>query len=256
MADFEIDYEALAQDALRGIVRRVLAHAAVNGLPGEHHFYISFSTGAPGVSVSKRLRQLYPEDMTIVLQHQFWDLTAEKEHFEVKLSFNGRTEQLVVPYRAIKMFYDPSVPYGLQFEPVGSDSNRQGARGAGDALGAGDEGKTLGEIFAEARASRDQQDDGPRGPRVATSMGEPIASEQNSAITGRGKGRGRDGKNTDDLLGEALDDALDTLRGGSEPGPVGGLPAPDAAGDAAPDDAEDEDKPTATVVSLDAFRKK
>ena len=87
------------------------------GLPGEHHFYICFDTRADGVILSKRLREQYPDEMTVVLQHRFWDLQVDDERFEVKLTFNNIPERLVVPYRAIKVFFDPSVPYGLQFEP-------------------------------------------------------------------------------------------------------------------------------------------
>jgi uncharacterized protein len=114
-----IDYEALAQDALRKIVRAVLIHVAASGLPGEHHFYIAFNTNSSGVSISPRLKEKYPEEMTIVLQHRFWDLIVNEERFEVKLTFDGIPERLVVPFAAIKVFFDPSVPYGLQFE--GSD---------------------------------------------------------------------------------------------------------------------------------------
>ena len=113
-----IDYEALTQDAMRGVVRRVLEEAAKDGLPGDHHFYISFDTLAPGVVLSKRLREKYAEEMTIVLQHRFWDLAVSDDRFEVKLTFDGIPERLVIPYRAIKVFFDPSVRYGLQFEAV------------------------------------------------------------------------------------------------------------------------------------------
>ena len=111
-----IDYEALAQDAMRGIVRTVLLRAAKSGLPGDHHFYIAFDTQAPGVGLSRRLKEKYPEEMTIVLQHRFWDLAATDERFEVKLTFDGIPERLVVPYTAIRVFFDPSVRYTLQFE--------------------------------------------------------------------------------------------------------------------------------------------
>lgn len=112
-----IDYEALAQDAMRGVVRTVLARVAKDtALPGDHHFYISFDTQAPGVSLSKRLKEKYPNEMTIVLQHRFWDLSVSDERFEVKLTFDGIPERLVVPFTAIKVFFDPSVRYGLQFE--------------------------------------------------------------------------------------------------------------------------------------------
>ena len=112
----EIDYESLVQKAMRGIVRTVLTRVAKSGLPGQHHFYIAFRTDAPGVSISKRLKEKYPEEMTIVLQHVFWDLAVKEDHFEVKLTFDRVAESLSVPYDAIKVFFDPSVPYGLQFE--------------------------------------------------------------------------------------------------------------------------------------------
>jgi uncharacterized protein len=123
MTETEIDYEGLAQEALRGVVRTVLARVAQGDkLPGNHHFYISFNTNGEGVSVSKRLREQYPEEMTIVLQHRYWDLQVHDDRFEVKLTFNSIPERLVVPYTAIKVFFDPSVPYGLQFENAGQMS--------------------------------------------------------------------------------------------------------------------------------------
>jgi uncharacterized protein len=115
-AEPNIDYEALAQVAMRSMVRMVLARVAKTGLPGEHHFYIAFDTQAAGVSLSKRLREKYPKEMTVVLQHRFWDLGVSDDRFEVKLTFDGIPERLSVPFAAIKVFFDPSVPYGLQFE--------------------------------------------------------------------------------------------------------------------------------------------
>jgi hypothetical protein len=115
MAVDHIRYDILAQEALRGVVRRVLADAAANGLPGEHHFFITFDTTAEGVEVSARIRPQYPTEMTIVLQHQFWDLMVTEARFEVGLSFSGIAEKLVVPFSAIKGFVDPSVKFGLQF---------------------------------------------------------------------------------------------------------------------------------------------
>ncbi len=112
----QIDYEALVQEALRGLVRAVLLRVAQSGLPGSHHFYIAFDTQAPGVTISRRLKERYPTEMTIVLQHRFWDLEVNDDGFEVKLTFDSIPERLVVPFRAIKVFYDPSVPYVHQFE--------------------------------------------------------------------------------------------------------------------------------------------
>src|SRR5579871_2470443 len=120
MATDHIRYDVLARDALRGVLRRVLADAAEHGLPGDHHFFITFVSTADGVKLSPRLLAQYPEEMTVILQHQFWDLVVTEERFEVGLSFGGIPERLVVPFSAIKSFFDPSVQFGLQFEP--SDS--------------------------------------------------------------------------------------------------------------------------------------
>ena len=125
-----IRYDLLTQEALRSVLRRVLQDAQ-SGLPGDHHFYISFNTGAPGVRLSKRLRAQYPEEMTIVLQHQFRNLTVNEQAFEVGLSFSGVSEHLVVPFEAIKRFFDPSVQFGLQFETMGA--TEEGAQGAAPA---------------------------------------------------------------------------------------------------------------------------
>jgi hypothetical protein len=117
MATDHIRYDVLARDALRGVLRRVLSDAATHGLPGEHHFFITFLSSAEGVKLSPRLLAQYPEEMTIILQHQFWDLVVTDDRFEVGLSFGGIPERLVVPFAAIKSFFDPSVQFGLQFEP-------------------------------------------------------------------------------------------------------------------------------------------
>ncbi len=111
-----IDYEALQQEAMRSVVKSVLKETERSGLPGEHHFYISFSTQAPGVILSRRLREKYPHEMTIVLQHRFWGLVVTDDRFEVNLTFDSIPERLVVPFQAIRVFVDPSVRYGLQFE--------------------------------------------------------------------------------------------------------------------------------------------
>src|SRR5438128_10183425 len=116
MATDHIRYDVLARDALRGVLRRVLTDAAEHGLPGEHHFFITFLSTADGVKLSPRLLAQYPEEMTIILQHQFWDLVVTEDRFEVGLSFGGIPERLIVPFSAIKSFLDPSVKFGLQFE--------------------------------------------------------------------------------------------------------------------------------------------
>jgi hypothetical protein len=122
MAD-HIRYDLLTQQALRSVVRGVLADAAKKGLVGDHHFYISFDTRADGVKLSQRLRSQYPEEMTVILQHQFWDLTVNDDEFEVGLSFGGIPERLTVPFTAINGFFDPSVQFGLQFEHVGDSQD-------------------------------------------------------------------------------------------------------------------------------------
>jgi hypothetical protein len=116
-----IRYDVLAQDAMRGVLRRVMSDAARQGLPGDHHFYITFLTHGGGVKLSPRLMEQYPQEMTIILQHQFWDLVVTEDRFEVGLSFGGVPERLVVPFNAIKSFLDPSVQFGLQFN-IGEDA--------------------------------------------------------------------------------------------------------------------------------------
>ncbi len=148
MAEDGIRYDLLTQDALRGVVRQVLARVQREGLPGEHHLYIAFDTGADGVSVSRRLKEQYPEEMTIVLQYQFWDLQVTNDRFEVKLSFSNVPERLVVPFGAVKAFYDPSAQFGLQFGKPGAanDSARQHMAAAlPDLAGESDEARSAGE---------------------------------------------------------------------------------------------------------------
>jgi uncharacterized protein len=127
MPEDHIRYDLLAQAALRGVVRSVLADAAKNGLPGEHHFKITFATGAPGVRLTERMRQQYPQAMTIILQHQFWDLAVRDEAFDVGLSFGGIAEKLTVPFAAIMAFVDPAVQFGFQFEPIGGEATEEKA---------------------------------------------------------------------------------------------------------------------------------
>ncbi len=116
MANDLIRYDLLVQDALRGVVRRVLGEVAKEGLPGDHHFFITFHTGAPGVRLSAHMRAQYPDLMTIILQHQFWDLAVSENHFEVGLSFRNIPERLLVPFDAVTDFVDPSVQFALKFE--------------------------------------------------------------------------------------------------------------------------------------------
>jgi hypothetical protein len=116
MAEDHIRYDILAQEALRGVMRKVLAEVARTGLPGSHHFFITFLTGAPGVRISPRLRERYPEQMTIVIQFQYWDLKVTETGFEIGLSFSDVPEKLEVPFAAVRGFYDPSVNFELEFD--------------------------------------------------------------------------------------------------------------------------------------------
>ncbi len=112
----EMQYERLAHEALRGVVRAALERVLAEGLPGAHHFYITFKTRASGVSVPPDILAKYPDEMTVVLQHQYYDLRVEADHFSVKLRFGGMPKSLVMPYSAVTRFYDPSVQFLLQFE--------------------------------------------------------------------------------------------------------------------------------------------
>ncbi|PIP00630.1 conserved hypothetical protein [uncultured Pleomorphomonas sp.] len=126
-----IRYDVLAQEAFRGLVKKVLAEVAHAGLPGEHHFYIIFDTRAPGVRISARLKERYPDEMTIVIQHQYWELVVGETSFEIGLSFSGVPEKLVVPFAAIRGFFDPSVEFAVQFPLVDESGNAADMPGEG-----------------------------------------------------------------------------------------------------------------------------
>lgn len=111
----EINYAKMVEKALMDVVREALSHVAKYGLPGEQHFYITFKTRHPGVSIPAHLVERYPDEMTIVLQHQFWNLAVTPAHFSVDLSFNHKRENLIIPFAAVTAFADPSVQFGLQF---------------------------------------------------------------------------------------------------------------------------------------------
>ncbi|HEY7244427.1 MAG TPA: ClpXP protease specificity-enhancing factor SspB [Xanthobacteraceae bacterium] len=161
MAVDHIRYDLLTQDALRGVLRTVLADAAKNGLPGEHHFYISFETTAEGVRLSPRMLAQYPKEITIVLQHQFWDLEVKDESFEVGLSFGGIPERLVVPFAAIKGFFDPAVQFGLQFQEEASSAN--------------EEDEAPGQPVAVEQAAKEEQSQSPSALPLARRPANPQA---------------------------------------------------------------------------------
>jgi uncharacterized protein len=121
MPDDLMRYDLLAQNALKGVVREALRIAETTGLPGEHHFYIAFNTRHPGVSLSEKIAARYPREMTIVLQHQYWNLRVYDDRFEVELSFDNVQERLLIPFDAVKGFLDPAVQFGLQFETVSTE---------------------------------------------------------------------------------------------------------------------------------------
>jgi len=170
-----IRYDLLTQQALRGVVRNVLSEAAKKGLPGEHHFYVSFDTQAEGVRLSDRLKAQYPEQMTIILQHQFWDLEVDEDSFSVGLSFGGVPEKLHVPFEAIKGFFDPSVQFGLQFEEVG-DTDAQPVAGNALKEAAKDGGKE-GPKPAAPAVKKKAPSAAPLPPKAAAPAPAPAASE-------------------------------------------------------------------------------
>ena len=119
-------YDKMVEGALRGVVRQAIEEVVESGLPGEHHFYITFMTDYPGVQIPDYLRDRYPGEMTIVLQYQFYDLSVDKEKMNVTLSFNNVPERLTIPLAAISIFADPSVNFALQFQPLGEALEEEG----------------------------------------------------------------------------------------------------------------------------------
>ncbi len=221
-----IRYDLQVQDALRGVVRKVLADAARDGLPGEHHFYITFRTQAPDVKMSNRLREQYPEEMTIILQHQFWDLKVDESFFEVGLHFKNVPERLHVPFDAVSGFYDPSVQFGLKFE----------AQGEGDAE------------FGE-----DDEEEAILGPVANPQRPGPLAEAGKPKLRGAGS--------EPDMLpakpAQGKNGAPAQAKGATAKPAAAGMDkvaASPAAG--AEPDAKDGPKEESKVVSIDAFRKK
>lgn len=243
-----IDYEGLAQEAMRGVVRSVLISAAKSGLPGDHHFYISFETEAPGVSLSKRLREKYPREMTIVLQHRFWDLAVTEERFEVKLTFDGIPERLVVPFAAVKVFFDPSVRFGLQFDDPNADpDDAQGPAGF-DAMttrGVGGRAQSTRKTTRSARKPRSIGQDADSSSPTPGVSGPVIAGPGASAGTG--------------ATGPVAvpDHSVTTLKPVSAQASEGVIERDTASVPSAPVELEAA-KPAggAEIVSLDKFRKK
>ncbi|PCJ95054.1 MAG: hypothetical protein COA52_04310 [Hyphomicrobiales bacterium] len=238
MAKDLIRFDILAQDALRGMLRKLLTEIAQTGLPGEHHFYITFSTKAPGVRISNRLNAQYPEEMTIVLQHQFWDLIVTEHSFEIGLSFNAIPERLHVPFSAIKAFYDPSVQFGLQFDPEtakaqdgDTEANDDAAENAADTVERPSPVRSV-QSLDSARpilpSEREQQREEAKRMAEEASRKESEAAAKATAEPGNDA----DGDMSDSKVPSASDD------------------------DSTPDKKPEEESKSADVVSLDAFRKK
>ncbi len=220
MATDHIRYDLLVQDAFRGIFRKVLTDAAANGLPGEHHFYITFKTHAPGVVLSDRLRAEYPEQMTIILQHQFWDLRVHDSGFEVGLSFRRIPEKLEIPFAAVTGFFDPSVNFGAEFTAEE------------------DAAETEGEGAPEAPAAKPK-----KAPSSISTLGVAPAARADSARSDSGKSAPI--KSETARTSEKSPPGKPGPRGsGSEPAVV--APSTDDSGGA----------DTPKVVSIDSFRKK
>jgi hypothetical protein len=149
MAEDLFRYDLMVENALRGVVRDALRRAVEHGLPGNHHFYLTFKTRAPGVEIPPYLIERYPDEMTIVLQYQYWNLEVEDLRFSVMLSFNDVRERLVVPFEALTGFADPSVQFGLQFQDGSasdsgdSDPDPTPPSGGGDAPADGSSGEVV-----------------------------------------------------------------------------------------------------------------
>jgi|GEM_PF-23823 len=246
-----IRYDLLVQDALKGVVRKVLGDAAREGLPGEHHFYVSFRTDFPGVRLSTRMREKYPQDMTIVLQHQFWDLSVTEHALEVGLSFSGVPERLLIPFDALTGFFDPSVQFGLKFElqdppalsgdagdksdngvatlrpasgPASGPPPARTLRGAGSEPDTAEPATAAGESGETAESgSAGETPDAPKKATKSTSKSRPAKKTA--------------GKSADKADAEKAD-------------------AEKADADESAEEAPEDKTPGAEVVSLDAFRKK
>ena len=250
-----IRYDLLVQDALKGVVRKVLGDAAREGLPGEHHFYVSFRTDFPGVRLSTRMREKYPQDMTIVLQHQFWDLSVTEHALEVGLSFSGVPERLLIPFDALTGFFDPSVQFGLKFElqdppALSGDAGDKSDNGVATLRPAS--GPASGPPPARTRRGAGSEPD-PAEPAAAGESGETAESGSAGETPDAPKkatkstSKSRPAKKT---AGKSADKA------DAEKADAGKADAGKADPDESAEEAPEDKTPGAEVVSLDAFRKK
>jgi hypothetical protein len=220
MSHDKIRYDLLVQNALKSVLRKVLTDVVQHGLPAEHHFFISFRTDAPGVRVSSRLREKYPDEMTIVLQHQFWELSVTEHTFEVGLSFSGIPEKLLIPFDAITAFFDPSVQFGLKFE-IGEVPDEEPGESMNDGDDfANDTTDTVQRLHPAKRSA-------PRAVKERNTHDQDTASKPIS--TKETAKKAKKVKSSDDVESKAS----------------AGAPA-----------EQDEADAGATVVSLDAFRRR
>lgn len=186
-----LHYEKIVEDALRSVVRTSLEQVSTFGLPDGHSLYITFMTHAAGVDIPQRLVETYPEEMTIVLEHQFWNLTIDEAWFSVELSFNRRQERLEVPFAAVTSFADPSVPFGLKFELTGA---------ADDGAGRDATGTTLSESVLDTSET---------APAANTDSDVAEATEHADSQSEDGDGK-KDGEGDDQPMGEVVN--LDSFR--------------------------------------------
>ena len=236
-----IRYDLLVQEALRSVVRKVLTDTARDGVPGEHHYLVSFRTTAPGVRISNRLREKYPEEMTIVLQHQFWDLGVTDHTFEVGLAFGGVPERLLIPFEAVTGFVDPSVQFGLKFEVAeGSEDdaekaleNDEGHDASVTTLKPGPAALPALRALPSSTATALKPAKSIKPKREASTA----AGFAKPADTGDGRGKTSDAKSSDHAS---------SVSGGGDQTPEGVKPSSDGA----------DPRAGAEVVSLDSFRKK
>jgi uncharacterized protein len=247
-----IRYDLLVQDALKNVVRKVLGDAIREGLPGDHHFYISFKTEYPGVRLSTRMREKYPQDMTIVLQHQFWDLSVTEHAIEVGLSFSGVPERLLIPFDALTGFFDPSVQFGLKFEIQEPPVPAQG-RGGGQVeafRSMNDEGDAIPRDLARPRSPRGaaSEPDETQPKITVGGKGEAAKSEPSTSEPGKSEpGKSEPGK-SETSKSEAGKSSGKPRR--SKPEDTIEKGGRNNAGEAS------QGAPGADVVSLDSFRKK
>jgi uncharacterized protein len=233
MARDTLQYDKMVESALRGVVRQALIYVSKNGLPGNHHFYLTFRTDYPGVDISDSLRGQYPNDMTVVLQHQYWGLEVNDDHFVVNLSFSNMPERLQVPYAAMMSFVDPSVKFGLQFQPLDGDASASLSGGFAAAAAATESSKPAKAKLTEAKLTEAKPAEGKPGEAKPIELKpalkpEPVKGEIAKTQTAK----------------PAPAKAEDAARKDEPAKPAADAPAEGAAA------------PAEKVVSLDAFRKK